>query len=359
MGMTQTTAFTVGNFKSITDDITIRLQSYDAAADPQRVAAIFGRNGAGKTTVLDALGLLQALVCGRLTTDGLADPDFEIAFIGDDGAEYSYALGLSGGTVAYESLAVFTGGTSVVLFTRDEQEVTASFVARPEVPPSNVPFLTVCAAQEVAPAARFFATGLVTAPRPDLDGARDILAQVVGDVATRECFERVLHGVLDDYRNLHIRDGVVVGIDCRRVDTSYTVWLDQASASILTLIVHAATISLALTNGATAIIDDFGTGLHPLVTSTLLAVIQSPRFGQGQAQLICATHEATLLLDTIPGRMDKLGTLAPDETWLMDAERDVTAVQLAEYDMTGDIFVLGCYLFDRFGGVPHPRGYML
>ena len=107
-----------------------------------RVAAIYGPNASGKSTVLRAAYVLRRLIffAGHLRSDqGI---DVYEPFAGDasskrptrigmkaviDGAVYDYEVSFTGAAVVAEHLARQTGSTSSVLFDRQEQTVSGDW----------------------------------------------------------------------------------------------------------------------------------------------------------------------------------------------------------------------------------------
>jgi AAA15 family ATPase/GTPase len=67
----------------------------------------------------------------------------------------------------------------------------------------------------------------------------------------------------------------------------------EAWLGILTLVLT------VLDEGGTLVVDEIDTSLHPALTARLLALFQSEETNPKSAQLICTTHDTTLLSPTL------------------------------------------------------------
>lgn len=138
------TAFRIKNFMSFRNDAlfslepdpVIKYSSYDICecASVLKVAAVFGANASGKTTLLRALRALQRIVCIDYESTRIQDvivpfafkedqtpTEFEILFSRGE-KEYHYEISFSKGAVVEESLAI----DGAQFFNRNYQRIDIS-----------------------------------------------------------------------------------------------------------------------------------------------------------------------------------------------------------------------------------------
>ena len=100
-----------------------------------------------------------------------------------------------------------------------------------------------------------------------------------------------------------------------------------------------------LRNGYTVVADDFGLGLHPLILRKLVSFFNEMRLNKNNAQLILATHDANVVDDIHIGY---------DEIWLLQKKNDL-ATRVYPFAMfKGQQEGTFCkkYLGGLFGAVP-------
>ncbi len=73
----------------------------------------------------------------------------------------------------------------------------------------------------------------------------------------------------------------------------------------------------ALQDGATLVIDEFDTSLHPRIIPRIIELFQAPRTNPRNAQLIFSTHDASLL-----GTSFGEPILKRDEVWFVEKQDD-------------------------------------
>lgn len=103
--------------------------------------------------------------------------------------------------------------------------------------------------------------------------------------------------------------------------------------------------------GATLIIDELDTSLHPLLVRKIVEVFASPTTNPNQAQLVFTTHDLTLLIDepAFPRILDR------DQIWIVDKARDgsSTLSVLTDFGIRAEANFFRRYLQGGFGGVPN------
>ncbi len=106
----------------------------------------------------------------------------------------------------------------------------------------------------------------------------------------------------------------------------------------------------ALEKGAAIVVDEIGCSMHPLLTRKLIELFLSPKMNKEGAQLIFATHDSTLMDETIFRR---------DQLWLAEKRADGATelgsfLDIAEENRprSTERFQRN-YLAGRYGGVPN------
>lgn len=100
-----------------------------------------------------------------------------------------------------------------------------------------------------------------------------------------------------------------------------------------------------LTNGGLLIMDELEAHLHPHLTRYLVDMFNNPEYNKGNAQLIFATHNTTLLHDNI---------LRRDQIWLTEKKEDNSTDlrSVFEYRARKDENIEKGYLSGRYGATP-------
>jgi len=100
-----------------------------------------------------------------------------------------------------------------------------------------------------------------------------------------------------------------------------------------------------LEKGLVIFVDELDTGLHPHLVRFLLNMIHNPEMNPHNAQLIFATHDTTILDQTLMRR---------DQVWLFekDEENSTRLYPLSDYKpRKGEALQKG-YLYGRYGALP-------
>ena len=114
-----------------------------------------------------------------------------------------------------------------------------------------------------------------------------------------------------------------------------------------TLFCLAAHVIDALENGRTIVMDELNPGLHPLAFESLIAMFCDPETNTKNAQIIFTTHDPTIVLTTYVER---------DQVWLMEKSDSDWAARLRPLpsfkDRNGLRNFVNDYIQGRYGGVP-------
>lgn len=227
--------FRVTNHRSIRDELTLNLvPTYDRLRAALPVAAIFGANAAGKSTVLDALDFLRAAVLesfGQWRADGgvprtpfrldgaLAAPSGYMVELLLDGVRYQYGLEVDDNEVLEEWLYSFPAKRRRVIFERHGTEFrTGASTARMRgaidvlagLTRPNALFLSVAArsaVDEVRPVHDWFAQDLRVIDPRGVGQGTDRLADALRDPHRRDAVVALLRAAdlgLTDVRVLDL-----------------------------------------------------------------------------------------------------------------------------------------------------------
>lgn len=409
--------FAVSNFRSIRDrqsfNLTRSARSQRARAhegwrrpDLLPVAAIYGGNAAGKTSLLDAMALLVSAVDDSYSswkprggTEGrepflldrthASEPtEVEVEFVAGDGLEYRYGFAIDDERVVSEYLHVFRTRRRSVLFERelDDYKFGDSFRGPAsllrETTRSNSLFISAAAAAglEATQAAHTWISETLslyaaTSYRAEhqhlmerigedakfrewmtaVMGAADL--GVVGiDVKRTELpsEERArLRKMLESRNDLGDFDDILRSIEMdlvlRHHGESVEVDLPFNSESDGThaLLSFGSLAFRALERGAVCVVDEIDTSLHPLLVRELVSVFADARINVNQAQLIFTTHDATMLSPGTP--------VEREAVWVAEKSDGVTTLfPLTEFGTPRKEENLErAYLTGRFGGLPH------
>ncbi len=96
---------------------------------------------------------------------------------------------------------------------------------------------------------------------------------------------------------------------------------EEESAGTRQLLLLACILLDALESGKVVVIDEFEKNLHPHITRELIGLFHDPRINRHNAQLLIATHEASLLADEHLFRRDQVWLVEKDEEGATEAWR--------------------------------------
>lgn len=126
------------------------------------------------------------------------------------------------------------------------------------------------------------------------------------------------------------------------------------SRGTIAFLLYMARILDALRDGATLVIDEFDTSLHPRIIPRIIELFQDPRTNPKNAQLIFSTHDATLL-----GTSFGEPILKRDEVWFVEKQQDGASelYPLTSFKPRKEHNLERHYLGGSYGGVPdiHPE----
>lgn len=322
-----------------------------------RVAAIYGANAAGKTTVLDAINALAHSIrspgSGRFFQPhaGAVESDpctsYEVDFVAD-GVRYHYSVCAASWGIKHEELRSFPKGSSRLLFVRTRESSDAEVSFNPgasltgptaEVWRITKPSMLFLATahrfghDRLAPIARALLAGvgidhlsfrerqdhdvlervvmeMVAAPESQVDLVKALVqAADLGiesmEVRTQEIpadvrakIERVLRALEDgddDSADVpSLRDVVI--FRHRGLDgEEFELPVHQESSGTITWLTTAWHALDALKNGTVLLVDELDASLHPMLARYVVELFLSRSLNNRGAQLIFSSHDVSLL----------------------------------------------------------------
>lgn len=368
-------------------------------------AIVFGANASGKSNILVALAVLRDMMLHstayseaqfaerhtpfRFGPSAALPTEFEIDVLLDH-VRYRYAMAYDSARILSERLLVYRTGKSQRWFDRRLDTVTNSQEWAPFSPNFNGPremwrkatrpralFLTTAAqlnSDQLAPLLHWAEHRLeVLFPAELSDISR--FAHRLEDDYFKTRLLSMLHSVdirVDDVRLAEQDSATVEPVDQssrlpprppslasrvtgrRSVEFLHAgadglkVWLDsvfEASGTHRLLALFAPLIN-AIEEGKLLLIDEFDSGLHPLVARFVVRLINDPRISTRGAQLLLTSHNITLM---------DLDILRRDEIWLaeMGADQASNLVPLLRSSPRKHEMIAKNYLRGRYGAVPH------
>lgn len=395
-------AFRVSNFKSIRDFVEIDLAP---SGDPVSVAAVYGPNASGKSTIIDALQYVQRFVAdsqangkpddstGRepflLNQHSRSEPSsFEIEF-DVDGILHQFGFAVDNERVHQEWLYRFNTAKRTVLFERGIDERPWRFGPSlggrnkviTDVTRRNALFLSAAAQLDhltLTPVYRALAGTILYAPY-NPRGAEQILGMLMSESErVQESIGNFLKSADTGVVAIHARKADDAGefeklfsspavnlddslpaadalrfkleFDHRGEGGTYSLPFNSESLGTRALAFFALWATMALDMGRALVIDELDRSLHPILASSLIDAFRDPSRNKLGAQLIFTTHDVSLLGTDV----NQTETLSRENVWL--AEKDETGstalTPLRAFSPRKELNLERSYLAGRFGAIP-------
>ncbi|KAF5078871.1 AAA domain, putative AbiEii toxin, Type IV TA system [anaerobic digester metagenome] len=395
--------FSCSNFRSIKDPITLSMiATNDSTYENElihtdkyrisRIASIYGGNGSGKTSIIQAIEYLKFLVVSSLNYQlgdkipgnphklSLDDPTIlKIQFIKNN-VRFAYGLSVTRTHVTEEYLYHFPKGRQALIFDRKGDEInigdiylkdseTAKNILKP-----NKLFLS-CAAnyssiKEYETAFMFFKEDLVVYSN-DHNNWLDYSVESLGkDPAIKRDFIDFMHsigtGLVDvrtkiEQKRFDANDlpsempdllkDLITSQDANIIDVKldynrFTLDLEEESSGIKKLFEILCPLIDIIKNDKILIWDEFETNFHPCIITDLLAYFQQKKTNS-QSQLIFTTHDINLL---------DLKRFRRDQIWfteLTSTDRSTDFYSLAELkNVRKDENIQKGYISGKYGAIP-------
>lgn len=378
----------------------------------ERVAAIYGANAAGKTTVLDAINALAHSLrapgsgrffqphAGRSETDPYTE--YKVEFVAE-GVRYAYSVSAAPWGIKHEELRSLPKGTSRLLFRRsqDGAEAEVEFVhgASLSGPTAEVRRITKPSMLFLATAHRFGHRHLAPVARALLAGVgidhlsfrerqdEEVLERVVMEMVAapgsqvnlvkalvqaadlgiesmevrtqeipphvRERIERVLRALEDGDDDAAVdapslRD-VVMFRHRGEDEAQFELPVHRESAGTITWLTTAWHALDALRNGTVLLVDELDASLHPALARYVVELFLSPSLNAKGAQLIFSSHDVTLLGNS-PTRL-----FEPRQVWFVEKDEAGASEMFSqdEFENRRGNNDERRYLAGAFGAVPN------
>lgn len=409
--------FRVKNYKSIKDlqvfsmvpskkkfdNEVVLLQTGKVTVQPS--AALFGRNGGGKSNMLDALARLQSLV---LKTEIVEDDQkirfeyykldannkniptyFGLDFVADDGIKYTYEIEFNNDEFLLEELNYYPKNQKANLFKRTAEGVSfgESFygVKSPlerllyknqlllaKVESENIEVLKVPydffwkkiyyrRPGELSNSSYMshFAKNIYDSKYPNYcENLSRLLRAADTGIIELVAEKRDLSAiVMPDSITPEIRKQIereleyfiitkhkIEGDEKNQAFSDFSIF--EESMGTRRLLETGGLMLEALHDGQVLIIDEFDISLHPLLTKSLIKLFHSPKTNPKNAQLIISTQDISLFDTEI---------FSYDQMWIAEKTYEGFSHYYSLSDIKGlrkDIPIQRWYMEGRFGGIP-------
>ncbi len=399
--------FRVANHRSIRDECELSLITAETADGPARdtglrhkdrpvvavpVLGVFGANASGKTNLLSALRDMRAAVRTSFA-DWAKEPEvprqpfkldpaaaeetslFEVELtLGRTPVRYRYGFELSRERVEAEWLHAYPDGEREIWFDREAdrpEDEGGEFVFEGDgfqgqrdllvgATRPNALFLSTGATlndRQLSALHRWFLDNLwMVTPGADIAARTTWTQELLTNPKTKANYrERIVE-------LLALADLGVTGIDLDPVSGAIRLqhrtpegedaaldFLTEESFGTHAWFAFLGPMLTVLDKGATLLVDELDSSLHPTLAAEVVRLFQDPRSNPRNAQLIFTTHDATLLGSAVLDR-----PLGRDQVWIAakskSGETEFYPV-LAAHPAEDEDLERG-YLRGRYGGVP-------
>lgn len=321
--------FTVNNFKSIKDTVTLDLQAVSEikehsdhiieALDDEflPLAIIYGTNGSGKSNLLKAIELVKGMVLGQMgggeaipfyfSKDSINDPSkFEMIFASDN-AEYRYRLQIKEAVVIFESLDRIQNDTwrRTSVFERKESSVTIRKIFKEdesklekakEVRDTETllgRLIRLFPENEIInDIVNFFVSGLDF--MQDEQNADVLLTDALSQEDVWDLFRNMIAELDLDIVDLKVVGGKIY-VTHKINDSEYEIPLDAESSGIRKTIYLLPVIANSLLKGQAVMIDSGMLELHPSILKHILGYYLNKNSNRRKAQLILTSYDMVTL----------------------------------------------------------------
>jgi hypothetical protein len=382
--------FSVTNFKSIREKQTISMIPAAKVKElPKNVlqkgnqslltsAVIYGKNASGKSNLLKALNVLFSMV--RLSNIKLEHYDliytpflladkrdepiiFELNFIGNKGLRYNYFLSYDNNGIIKEMLLVYYSRKASLIFNR-ERDKTSEFGEAIKSLVFRAVENTTYQHQTILSKTEDFRIEALLEPYNTI---KQYTASIIQDDFNALTTNLVWKFVNDQNPKtkkwvehlLKIADTDVNAFSFKLMDKEKQTLLNRyeiitqhktqsgkdvffpietESMGTQKLLYVGSVIAFTLEQGGLIIIDELDKSLHPQLTKILIQLFHNPKTNLNGAQLILASHDATLLTGDLFRR---------DQIWFAEKERDGNSYYYSLSDLK-----------DVRAGVPYEKYYL-
>ncbi|MCS4593321.1 ATP-binding protein [Brevibacterium sediminis] len=373
------------------------------------VSAIYGANASGKSNLISVFNVISELF--GATTDEPRVPSrfagsdhgsedsgstFEVEFIAER-IEYRYTVKFGNGQIDFELLEAYYSSRATPLFRRTpgpDDTIEVKFSPKLTGPKKSVVDLTnpkqlllsrfnelknnplrapyeglvesihVIDGHHLTNASEGLIAQIDHLSEESQEQAKEFLRQAdvgIEDVqvekrskeelkSLREAMSKFLDG--DDLDEAVERQSHRVTFDHRGEEGLFSLPLGAESTGTRAMLCFIMLAIQALKSGATLVIDEIDSSLHPLLLREAIDLFKNPTTNPSQAQLVYSTHDISLL-DEAPLQN---ALLDPDQIWFVDKDNSGISSIYSLEDFEGiraETNVYRRYLLGQFGGVPN------
>jgi len=314
--------FKVKNFRSVKEEAEI---SFTASVDKSLLQclipagkknalpliALYGENSSGKSTLIQAFVRMREMICGKYSSLQAGEKlpyepfafsemkdtatEFEVEYIYEN-IRYMYSFSYNADEIIYEKLYFWPNGRESLIFSREGSEYVfrENFSEQNNIAARTLPNrLYIKTSSDwkcpstLAPFS-WFVTGIICADSE--------LSEISEESWREELTEQ-----------LKFADPMVCGIPEQGTGNMYDVFYRISGTKIRLLPVekqsggfvryHRLAYALvnAMSKGVLVIADEFDSNLSERLTRHLVELVQSPELNPNHAQLLCATHDTSLM----------------------------------------------------------------
>lgn len=396
--------FSVKNFRSFRDRMTFDMQATAISEHTDKIiagkdglgylpiGAIYGTNGGGKTTVLDAINSLVSKVLRpiyavkpqknmsllyknkiepfKFSAEMINEPtEYEMYFSTEE-AEYRYFLNVKGDDVLYESLdrIKFSTRRKSVLFIRDNENISLkgdfSGLKINEDISLEIPLISYFAITYynhpiVRDVTNWFLEGICFASYDQLSQFTELF------IPDNPKFKKIILDMVRemdidvvDYKTKEKTDKSFEVITVHEVDDElYQLKMEEESGGTIKIFELLPRIAYSIVQGQTLIVDELDSKLHPLLLKYLIELYSDMSINRKGAQLIYTSHDMATMNSELFRR---------DEIWFTAKGRQQNSVlySLVEFkDDRGKTIRKDArfdkqYLEHRYGADPYVKRFI-
>jgi len=400
--------FSATNFRSINGRQTFSMQTVSRIAELSdnvfeknntnllRSAVIYGRNGSGKSNLLNAMDCLSKLASNayyhlkdiyqpfKISLNKQYDPTvFEINFYAANGNRYFYEISFTDEQIIKENLYYYPGGKKARLFLRNQESIVTEIASLKDIYKITYPYhsllsrLNLHKIEQLLPVYEYFSQHFLTGIL--LNEMIDSFFELrKAGIKIRE--EKMPYHIENLGKLMRIADTGIDSIEIKRgndigantpddlkknqMDQNHTVIIkhpvyvngdqvgfvdfdiDEESEGTKKLMLFGSKMLDALSNGDVLIVDELDKGLHPILMRAIIGIFSSPKANPNNAQLIFATHDVSLLSSNLFRR---------DQIYITEknSEGETSIFTLADIKgVRADIAFDKYLLKGVFGGIP-------
>jgi AAA15 family ATPase/GTPase len=377
-------SFRLANHKSVRhEQELVLLPVYDHGRPVQPVTAIYGANASGKSNLLDGLAFMEEAVRSsyarwepnsgiprkpfRLDPAARDEPSHFVVDLELDGVRYTYGFAVDDHVVREEWLYSYPERKRRVVFERTGGDIKfgSTVSARKgkagileELTRPNALFLSLASQvnfAELMPVYEWFTQMLMPSEHARRIKTLDFMDRIGAQFAP--IYENIVD--LLKFADIGISDVAIVDVENPTGLTKELRFIHSAcddqfelhdeSAGTRTWLTMVTMALLVMGIGGTLVVDEIDSSLHPRLTARLMALFQDETTNPNQAQLVCTTHDTTLLSPILGEQV-----LIRDQVWFTEKNEagETNLYPLSDFSPRKGENIERRYLGGSYGAVP-------